>query len=116
MNFFKTKMWGSDVNVLFTGPNYFFFHGFHGLICIAERNDDVELQESNGNSNVWHSKFTLYAGHRDYDYAKECFEMAKRVIERYDQQHVKKVFEYEEIETDLNKCLVSVTYDLHRFG
>lgn len=115
MEFYKTKLFGDEVNVLFTGPNYFFFHGFHGLICIAQRDDKVETASAN-NFDEWHSKFTLYAGHRDYNYARECFELAKSVIMKYDQQHIKKTFEFEEVKTDLNKCYVYVGYDLNRFG
>ena len=115
MEFIKTKLWGGEVNVLFTGPNYFFFHGFYGVICIAQRVDDVELSNPN-DASVWKSKFVLYSGHRDGDIEKESFELAKRIIRKHDQKHVKKTFEFDEIVTDLNKCLVSVSYELNRFG
>ena len=115
MEFFKTKLFGGEVNVLFTGPNYFFFNGFYGVICIAERVDEVELSNPSG-SQVWKSKFVLYSGHRDGNIEKESFAMAKKIIEKYDQKYVKKTFEYEEKVVDLNKCLVTVSYDLNRFG
>lgn len=115
MEFLKTKMFGGEVNILFTGQNYFFFHAFHGLLGIAERDDNVETSDAN-NSDQWHSKFTLYAGHRDYCYARECFDMMKRIIQKYDQKFTQKTFEFEEIETNLDKCLVSVSYDLNRFS
>ena len=114
MEFYKTKLFGGEVNVLFTGPNYFFFNGFYGVICIAERVDEVEL--SNPCSQVWKSKFVLYSGHRNGNIEKESFAMAKKIIEKYDQRYVKKTFEYEEKVVDLSKCLVTVSYDLNRFG
>ena len=113
MEFYKTKLFDGEVNVLFTGPNYFFFHGFYGCICIAQRVDEVEL--SNTSAKVWKSKFILYSGHRDGDIEKETFALAKKIIRKYDQKHVKKTFDFEEIVTDLNKCLVTVSYDLNRF-
>lgn len=115
MEFYKTKLFGGEVNVLFTGTNYFFFHGFYGVICIAERVDEVELSNPS-DAKVWKSKFVLYSGHRHGDIEKESFALAKTIIEKYDQKYVKKTFEYEEVVTDLNKCLVEVSYDLNRFG
>lgn len=115
MEFFKTRLWGSDVNVLFTGQNYFFFHGFYGVICIAERVDEVELSNT-PDTQEWKTKFVLYSGHRHGDIEKESFAMAKKIIEKYDQKYVKKTFEYEEKVVDLSKCLITVSYDLNRFG
>ena len=115
MEFFKTKLFGGEVNVLFTGQNYFFFHSFYGVICIAERVDEVELSNPS-DEQVWKSKFVLYSGHRDGNIEKESFALAKKIIEKYDQKYVKKTFEYEEVVTDLHKCLVKVSYDLNRFG
>lgn len=115
MEFYKTKLFGGEVNVLFTGQNYFFFHGFYGVICIAERVVDEEWVNNN-NFEHWREKFILYSGHRDGKIEREAFVLAKSIIEKYDQQHVKKTFEYEEKIVDLNKCLVSVSYDLNRFG
>ena len=112
MEFYKTTLFDGEVNVLFTGKNYFFFHGFYGVVCIAER---VDI-EHDLNLTVWPEKFILYSGHRDGKIEREAFEMAKYVIEKYDQKFIKKRFEYEEKVVDLNKCLVSVSYDLNRFG
>lgn len=114
MEFFKTKLFGGEVNVLFTGPNYFFFHGFYGVICIAQRVDDVELSNPSDTTN-WKSKFILYSGHRDGKIEKESFALAKEIIEKYDQRYVKKTFEYEEVITDLNRCYVKVSYELNHF-
>ena len=113
MEFFKSKLFGGEVNILFTGKNYFFFHGFYGVICIAERDEKTFLSN---NGDIWHDKFTLYSGHRDGKIERESFALAKEIIMKYDQQFVKKTFEFEEVVTDLNKCLVSVSYDLNRFG
>jgi len=115
MEFYKTKLFDGEVNVLFTGPNYFFFHGFYGVICIAERVDEVELSNKS-DAQEWKTKFVLYSGHKHGDIEKECFALAKRIIKKYDQKFVKKTFEFEEVVTDLNKCQVSVSYDLNRFG
>lgn len=115
MEFYKTKLFGGEVNVLFTGSNYFFFHGFYGVICIAERVDNTELSNQS-DEQVWKSKFILYSGHRDENIEKESFALAKRIIEKYDQKYVKKTFEYEEVITDLRRCYVKVSYDLNRFG
>ena len=114
MQFYKAKLWDGDVNILFTGPNYFFFHGFYGVICIAERVDEVELSNPL-DAEVLKSKFVLYSGHRDGKIERESFELAKRIIQKYDQKYVKKTFEFEEVVTDLNKCLVTVSYELNRF-
>lgn len=116
MEFYKTKLWDSEVNVLFTGPNYFFFQGFYGLICIAERVDEVELSNTSDNTENWKSKFVLYSGRADANIAAECFELAKRIIRKYDQKYVKKTFEFEEKVVDLRKCHVKVSYDLSHFG
>ena len=115
MEFFKTELFGGEVNVLFTGSNYFFFHGFYGVICIAERVDEVELSNPS-DEKVWKSKFVLYSGHRDGNIQKESFAIAKEIIEKYEQKYVKKTFEYEEKVVDLNKCLVTVSYNLNHFG
>ena len=113
MEFYKTKLWDGDVNILFTGKNYFFFHGFYGVICIAERDEDVEL--SNSGDKVWNTKFTLYSGHRDGEIEKECFALAKKIIEKHDQKYIKKNFEFDEVVTDLNRCIVKVSYELNHF-
>ena len=115
MEFYKTKLWGGEVNVLFTGKNYFFFHGFYGVICIAERVDEVELSNTS-DAKVWKSKFVLYSGHSDGDIEKESFALAKKVIKKCDQKYLKKTFEFDEVVTNLKKCLVEVSYDLNRFG
>lgn len=115
MEFYKTKLWDGEVNVLFTGPNYFFFNGFYGVICIAERVDEVELSNTS-DAKEWKSKFVLYAGSRHGDIERECFDLAKRIIKKYDQKYVKKTFDFEERVVDLSKCDVSVGYDLNRFG
>ena len=114
MEFHKTKLLDGEVNVLFTGRNYFFFNGFYGVICVAERDDEVELSNTS-DAQEWKSKFTLYSGHRDGDIQNECFAMAKRIIKKYDQKFGKKVFQFEEVVTDLNKCSITVNYDLNRF-
>lgn len=113
MEFYKTKLFGGEVNVLFTGPNYFFFHGFYGVICIAERDEEIELSNNDGE---WKTKFTLYAGHKHGAIEKECFALAKKIIRKYDQKHVRKTFEFEEKVVDLHKSLVTVSYDLNRFA
>jgi len=110
MEFYKSKLWDGEVNILFTGPNYFFFHGFYGVICIAERKDEDVADKEN-----FHTKFVLYSGHRDGTIARECFDLAKRIIKKYDQKFVPKTFEFEEVVTDLNRCLVTVSYDLNHF-
>lgn len=114
MEFIKTKLWDGEVNVLFAGGNYFFFHGFYGVICIAERHDDVELSNPSSKE-VWKSKFTLYSGHSDIDIEKDAFALAKRIIRKHDQKHIKKTFEFEEVVTNLKRCLVTVSYDLNHF-
>lgn len=113
MEFFKTKLFDGEVNIIFTGKNYFFFHGFYGVICIAERDDNVEL--SNDGSNVWKSKFTLYSGHSDGKIEKDCFDMAKRIIRHHEQKFIKKTFEFDEIVTNLKRCLVDISYELNHF-
>lgn len=115
MEFYKTKLFGGEVDVLFTGPNYFFFHGFYGVICIAERVDEEESSNELG-TDEYKSKFVLYSGHKSGDIEVECFELAKRIIRKYDQKYVKKTFEFEEVVTDLSKCHVEVSYDLNHFG
>ena len=114
MEFYKANLFNGEVNILFTGKNYFFFHGFYGVICIAERDEDRFLASAGGEE-PWHEKFTLYSGHRDGDIECESFELAKRIITKYDQQHVRKTFEFEEVITDLNRCFVSVSYELNHF-
>ena len=115
MEFLKTRLWNGDVNVLFTGENYFFFHGFYGVICIAQRVEEVELS-NNPETDEWKTKFVLYSGHRDGNIERESFELAKKIIKKHDQKYTKKKFEFEEVVTDLKKCHVTVSYDLNRFG
>lgn len=108
MEFYKTKLFDGEVNVLFTGPNYFFFHVFYGLICIAERDFDVEYTNGIDTDN-WKTKFVLYADNR-HDIHKECFSLAKRIIRKYDQKYFRKQFQFEEVTADLSKWYFDVTY------
>ena len=116
MEFYKAKLFGGEVNILFTGKNYFFFHGFYGVICIAERDEKVSLSNTGDPNQPWREKFTLYSGHRDGNIEKESFALAKEIITKQDQKFRKKTFEFEEVVTDLNKCHVEVSYDLNRFS
>lgn len=113
MEFFKTKLFDGEVNVLYTGPNYFFFHPFYGVICIAER--DYDGYDQSKPDAEWHAKFVLYAGRADDDIARDCFNLAKRIIRKYDQKFVRKKFEFKEVVTDMRKCHVNVSYDLNHF-
>lgn len=110
IEFYKTKLFDGEVNVLFSEGNYFFFHNFHGLICIAERDFNVEYSNGTDTDN-WVSKFVLYADDK-WDIQKECFEIAKRIIRKYDQRFFKKQFQFQEVIADLGKCpvkLISIT-------
>lgn len=52
----KIKIAGCEVNVIFTGKNYFFLNAFFGVIGIAERNGFYGENEH---------KFTITAGTKD---------------------------------------------------
>lgn len=115
MEFYKTKLFGGEVDVLFTGPNYFFFHCFYGVICIAERVFDEE-SSNQSDTDEYKSKFVLYSGHKNGDgIERESFNLAKRIIRKYDQKYVKKTFEFEEVVTDLSRCHVEVSCNLNHF-
>lgn len=53
----RTKIEGCEVNVIFTGKNYFFWSDFYGVIGIAERHSFEPTEEMN--------KFTIIAGTKD---------------------------------------------------
>lgn len=116
MEFYKSKLFGGEVNILFTGENYFFFHGFYGVICVAQRDEKYHFKNSGKENEQWREKFTLYSGHRDGNIEKESFALAKQIITKNERRFVKAEVEYEEVVTDLNKCLVTVSYNLNRFG
>lgn len=40
MEFIRTKNYGTEMNVVFTGDKYTFFDGFHGLVAIATRESE----------------------------------------------------------------------------
>lgn len=117
MQFYKTTINGSEVNVIFTGKNYFFHNSFFGWLCIAER-----TEESYERAGVKDSlqEFVLYVGNRHCSGSTSCnnnevVKCAKRVIKKYENLYIRVPVRFNIIDSDLNKTLVEVSYDLNHF-
>lgn len=83
-------MYGADVNVVFTGARYFFFSGWYGLFCVAERVQEVEerdqtkgefilfLEENNSHGGDW----------------KAFAALAKKIINKNENKYISRAVNY----------------------
>lgn len=116
MEISKTKLYDGVCHVIFTGPNYFFFSPFYGYIAIAERS-----LESIGNIGTREDnlqEFVIYSGSTRFPdgIEKDWFELAERFIKKNEQKFLPTACKFERKVVDMNKCLVTVSYNFNRFG
>lgn len=116
MEISKVKLYDGVCHVIFTGPNYFFFSPFYGYIAIAERT--LESIHNIGTREDNLQEFVLYSGNSRFPdgIEKDWFELAERFIKKNEQKHLPTACKFERKTVDLNKCLVTVSYNLNRFG
>ena len=107
MEFYKTTLRGSEVNVIFTGSHYFFHNSYYGVIAIAERDYD----ETDCSGERAKTFFTLSIGNSHCqggsfsNGAVECF--VRRFIRKAEQECKPTNVEFVTRDLDLNKgCLV----------
>ena len=108
MEISKIKLYDGVCHVIFTGPNYFFHSSFYGYIARAER-----LASADGNT----EEFVIYSGNARFPdgIEEDWFALAEKFIKRNEQRFLPKTCKFERKTVDLNKCLVTVSYDLDRF-
>lgn len=90
MEFIKCKMFGADVNVVFTGTCYFFFSEWYGLFCVAERVQEVEERDQT------QGEFILYLeenGNRGGDW-KAFATLAKKIINKNENKFISREVSY----------------------
>lgn len=90
MEILTTKLNGATVNVIFTGPNYYFHNSFFGIFGVATRvSDSCELESK---------KFKLLVGNEHTSgspFSSSSIERCmKRVIGRQENMYVKCNIEY----------------------
>lgn len=82
-------MYGADVNIVFTGERYFFFSGWYGLFCVAERVYEVQERATKG-------EFILYLeenGNRGGDW-KAFATLAKKIINKNENKFISREVSY----------------------
>lgn len=79
MEFIRTKNYGTEMNVVFTGDKYTFFDGFHGLVAIATRNSDP------GDKNVLFSVEHTYVINES---------LIKRIINKNENRYIDVIVSY----------------------
>lgn len=111
MEISKIKFQGSEVNVIFTGKNYFFHNSFYGYLAIAERSKE-SFERLGNEKNL--QEFTVYAGNSRYPYgfSRNCFDLAEKFIKKNEQRYIKTTCKFTEHDSDLNKCHVDISYNL----
>lgn len=116
MEISKIKLYDGVCHVIFTGPNYFFFSPFYGYIAIAERSKESVENIGKREDNL--QEFVIYSGNTRFPdgIEKDWFEVAEEFIRKNEQRHLPTACKFEEKTVDLNKCAVTVSYDLNRFG
>lgn len=102
MEFIKSKMYGSEVNVVFTGLRYFFFSEWYGLFAVAERDEECE---GNGRS-----FFKIYVsdGKTRGGTPSEFSGFALKIIKKNENKYIEKKVEAETVLADVHKWGVYV--------
>lgn len=103
MEFFKTTLYNADINAIFTGSHYYFFSGWYGLICVAERDYTAE----DGGK----CKFTLYlAENRRSGGDWQAFaKVAKKIITKAENKYISRSVDYIVKFEDIERWAVEVT-------
>lgn len=90
MEFIKCKMYGADVNVIFTGARYFFFSGWYGLFCVAERVQEVEDNDQTKGEFIIYVEENGDRGGAWRDFVK----VAKKVINKNECKYISREVSY----------------------
>jgi len=107
MEIYKTTIKGCEVNMIFTGKNYFFHNSFYGWLAIAERQEGHYDKPQ---------KFVLYIGNRhtlDGTMTNSVVAAAvRKFIRKCENKFVETSCEFVEEEKDLADAYVKVSYKL----
>lgn len=116
MEISKIKLYDGICHVIFTGTNYFFLSPFYGYIAIAERSKRSVENIGKRKNNL--EEFVIYSGNTRFPdgIEKDWFAVAEKFIRKNEQRFLPTACKFEEKTVDLNKCAVTVSYDLNRFG
>lgn len=116
MEISRIKLYDGVCHVIFTGKNYFFFSPFYGYIAIAERSEESIENIGTREDNL--QEFVIYSGNTRFPdgIEKDWFALAEKFIRKAEQRFIPTACKFEEKVVDLNKCAVTVSYDLNRFG
>lgn len=90
MEFVRCKMYGADVTAVFTGQRYFFFSGWYGLFCVAERVQEVE---ENDNTKAAFNLFVEENGDRGGAW-RDFVKVAKKVINTSESKYISREVSY----------------------
>lgn len=102
MEFIKSKLYGGEVNIVFTGPRYFFISDWFGLFAVAERDEE--------RSNTYESFFKIYVsdGAARGGTTSEFSSFALRVIKKNENKYIEKKVEAETVPADMHKWSISI--------
>lgn len=89
MEFYKSKMNGCEVTIVFTGPRYYFYNAWYGWIAVAIRD------EENENGDI----FDLYVGNQrcvgsTFFSNENVIKFCKRQINRIDSRYISKKIKF----------------------
>lgn len=110
MEIYKTKIVGNEVNVIFTGKNYFFHSSYYGVVAIAER-----TQESFDNLTKLgerRQKFVVSVGNINTLGGSmgdaNVFAAAEKFITKNENKYIQQDCEFERKQQDLSKVFLTV--------
>lgn len=113
MEIYKTRIAGSEVNVIFTGKNYFFHSSYYGYLAIAERTE--ESYERIGTEDNT-QEFILRAGNEHTIGGSMSDDVVKRAAEKFirknENRYIPVTCKFDERHADLNACHVQISYTL----
>ena len=97
MEFIKSKLYGGEVNAVFTGSHYFFFSNWYGLFAVAERDEE---RERNGRS-----FFKIYVsdGKARGGTPSEFSGFALKIIKKNENKYIEKKVEAETVLANVHK-------------
>ena len=102
MEFIKSKLYGGEVNIVFTGPHYFFISDWYGFFAVAERDEE--------RGNTYESFFKIYVsdGAARGGTPSEFSSFALRIIKKNENKYVEKKVTAETVPVDMRKWSIHV--------
>ncbi len=97
MEFIKAKLYGGDVNIVFTGPRYFFFSEWYGLFAVADRDEE--------RSSTYEGFFKIYVSNDKTrgGTPQEFSSFALKIIKKNENKYIEKKVEAETVLADVHK-------------